>query len=240
MWKVHLAAGSGLWRPLPPSRFRNEPLGYRKARWATRLIPDGRGDSLVNDAEAPQRCLALCPQWNGYRTMASSVQNAATGAADEIAALAREKSMTIAVAESLTGGQIASRLSAASHASTWFRGSVVAYSPVAKSRVLGVTAGPVTTEKAAAEMAIGCRRMMQSDIAIAVTGVGGPGCEDGQEPGTACFALLDDRELRSSTVRFDGDPGDVIGATVEHALSLLRQRLRAAPRPDSHNASAFR
>lgn len=98
--------------------------------------------------------------------------------------------MTIAVAESLTGGLLAARIVAVPGASGVFRGGVVSYATDVKSSVLGVDAealavhGPVTSD-VAAQMAAGVLALMHSDFALATTGVAGPGQQGGLPPGYA-------------------------------------------------------
>lgn len=141
--------------------------------------------------------------------------------ADEIAALATRNGLTIAVAESLTAGHLAAALGAAPEAADWFRGGVVAYSRHVKHRVLGVPEGPVVCETAAAAMAVGVAALMGADLAVAVTGAGGPDPQDGHPPGSVWFAVAG-RSTRSAVHhRFDGSPEEVIDRTVEHALRLL-------------------
>lgn len=77
---------------------------------------------------------------------------------------------TLAVAESLTGGMLASAFARASGASDWFRGGSVAYSSAVKHDLLDVPDGPVVSEAAAAAMARGTARLFKADVAAAVTG----------------------------------------------------------------------
>src|SRR5688572_4998019 len=91
---------------------------------------------------------------------------------------------TVAVAESLTGGMLSSRLARREGASDWFRGGVVAYSRLTKERLLGIGDVPVVSEAAARAMAENVARLLSADLAVAVTGVGGPDPEDGVPPGT--------------------------------------------------------
>src|SRR6202035_5350359 len=90
--------------------------------------------------------------------------------------------LTFGVAESLTGGLIASRLVNVAGASSWFRGGVVAYDSQVKFDVLGVPEGPVVTAEAAEAMASGVRKLLGSDIGLSVTGVAGPEEQDGPAP----------------------------------------------------------
>ncbi|WP_220794285.1 nicotinamide-nucleotide amidohydrolase family protein [Nocardioides pelophilus] len=107
---------------------------------------------------------------------------------DLIARRASNASITVACAESLTSGAIASALGRGEDASTWFRGGVVAYAPAVKFEVLGVAKGPVVTSSCALQMCRGARRVLVADAAVAVTGVGGPGGEEGRPPGGGAAA----------------------------------------------------
>ena len=93
------------------------------------------------------------------------------------------RGLTFGVAESLTGGLIASRLVNVPGASAWFRGGVVAYDSQVKFDVLGVPAGPVVTEAAAAAMAEGAARVTGADVGLGITGVAGPDDQEGVAPG---------------------------------------------------------
>src|SRR3954464_14954183 len=99
--------------------------------------------------------------------------------AEQVGELALARGWTIAVAESLTGGMIASALAQAEQASEWFRGSLVAYSSAVKHEVLGVPAGPVVSAEAAQAMAARVRELLMADFAVAITGAGGPSAQDG-------------------------------------------------------------
>lgn len=129
--------------------------------------------------------------------------------------------LTVATAESLTAGQIATHLGAASGSGQWLAGGVVAYSAEVKYTVLGVDRGPVVTAKAAAQMAAGAARLLGADVTVAVTGVGGPSSQDGREPGTVFIAL----DARGATEvvehHFAGDPGEVLAATTRTALDMV-------------------
>lgn len=136
---------------------------------------------------------------------------------------------TVATAESLTGGQIASVLAAAPQATDWFRGCVVAYSPTVKFDLLGVTPGPVVTRDTALTMARSTARMLEADVCVAVTGVGGPDPDpDEDEPaGAVWFAVVSpEREHAEKLVLDADDPVQVLAATTEHALALLRDAAR--------------
>lgn len=146
-------------------------------------------------------------------------------AAAQIADMALARSLRLATAESLTSGQIAAVLGAARSASRWFDGGVVAYTSKVTHQVLGVAPGAVVTERAAHEMARGVCRLFGTDVAVAVSGAGGPDPLDGQSPGTVCFALTGPAGEWSETTRFTGLPDWVVAATVARALTLLERYL---------------
>ena len=150
--------------------------------------------------------------------------------ARQVAELAQSGGRTVAVAESLTGGTISTRLSAAPSSATWFRGGVVAYAADVKFQVLDVPPGPVVTASCAAAMASGVARLLGADAAVAVTGVGGPDDEEGEPPGTVFLAaVLSGVPIRSERHRFVGEPDDVVTATTERALGMLVEALQHSP-----------
>jgi len=145
--------------------------------------------------------------------------------AEHLARSARERGLTIAVAESLTGGALAQALAAAPDASAWFAGGVVAYTVRTKARVLGVPEGPVVTAATARRMAEGVRGLLAADLAAAVTGVGGPGEEEGHPPGTVFLAVATAEGTRVTELAFDGGPASVVRQTVAATLRALRAAL---------------
>jgi nicotinamide-nucleotide amidase len=150
--------------------------------------------------------------------------------AERIAALARDQGRTIAVAESLTGGMVAQKLAAAGGASEWFRGSLVAYSSEVKHEVLGVPDGPVVSADAARAMASGVRGLLGADVAVAVTGAGGPSPQDGQEPGTV-YVAVDDADWTVQRLALSGEPPVICGGAADAALRMLLEVLSRSRRP---------
>lgn len=145
---------------------------------------------------------------------------------EKIAAAATRQGRTVATAESLTSGLIASRLGAGPQASEWFRGGVVAYQEPVKFDVLGVPEGPVVTAECAEQMARGVARLLGADAAVAVTGVGGPDPEEGEEPGTVYVGVVAGEDL--TVHRFDlagDDPERILHETADRALRLLAEGL---------------
>jgi nicotinamide-nucleotide amidase len=142
-----------------------------------------------------------------------------------IAKLARATDTSIAVAESLTAGNISTRLGQGDDAAAWFRGAVVAYAAEVKFEVLGVTPGPVVTVSCAHQMARGVRTLLQADIGLAITGVGGPGPEEGSPPGTVHLAVATATGLSSRSLHLPGDPAEVVAAATSVALEALATAL---------------
>ncbi len=136
--------------------------------------------------------------------------------------------LTFGVAESLTGGLIASRLVNVPGASRWFKGGVVAYDTQVKFDVLGVPAGPVVTEPAAGAMAVGAARVTGSDVGLGITGVAGPDEQEGVAPGTVFVGLaLPGHPVETRQLRMPGDRERVRQYGAISALDLLRRALDA-------------
>jgi nicotinamide-nucleotide amidase len=144
-----------------------------------------------------------------------------------VAGLLVAKGLTLAVAESLTGGMVASRLVGVPGASHWFRGGVVAYDSSVKRDILGVSEGPVVTAQAAREMAEGVRKALSSDVGLALTGVAGPDPDEGKKPGTVVVGLAMPHPAEPETVELElpGDRERVRQYATISALDLLRRRL---------------
>src|SRR5919112_1761296 len=127
-----------------------------------------------------------------------------------IAATLTRSQQTAAAAESLTGGNVSAGLSAIEGASDWFVGGVVAYSPEVKFDLLGVDRGPVINSLTARQMATGVARLLQADFAVATTGVGGPGPQEGQPEGTVFIAVATPSGCTDQEYAFGGDPSEII------------------------------
>ncbi len=143
-----------------------------------------------------------------------------------VAAQLRARGLTLGVAESLTGGLIASRLVNVPGASAWFRGGVVAYHEQVKFDLLEVPVGPVVSEAAAAAMAEGVCRATGSDVGLGITGVAGPDEQEGVAPGSMFVGLaLPGGVTVTRTVRVPGDRERVRQYGAIGALDLLRRAL---------------
>ncbi|TCC32579.1 CinA family protein [Kribbella sindirgiensis] len=148
--------------------------------------------------------------------------NAAAELAERVGVAALEKGLRIAVAESLTSGAIASRLGAAPEAGVWFAGGVVAYAAETKFRVLNVDRGPVANARCAVQLARGCVELLGADLAVAVTGVGGPDPDEGHPPGTVYVAVSSAAGQTVDRHKFDGPPGEVVEQATVAAIEMLR------------------
>lgn len=156
-------------------------------------------------------------------TAVSMTADAAQRLAADLPDLLGRRGWTVGTAESLTGGTIASVLAAAPSAQEWLRGAVVAYTPEVKFGLLGVREGPVVTEECARTMATTTARLLGADLVVAVTGVGGPDPDEGEPAGTVWFAVAAPDGVRTAKEVFAGDPPDILTATTERAIRMLRE-----------------
>lgn len=138
---------------------------------------------------------------------------------------------TIATAESCSGGLIAHRLTNVPGASTPFLGGIVAYSNAVKTALLAVPAptlesfGAVSEETARA-MAEGARAALGADMAIAVTGIAGPGGGTPEKPvGLVYMALAQAGQTQVERHEFHGDRESIKMQTAEAALNLVWESL---------------
>jgi nicotinamide-nucleotide amidase len=139
----------------------------------------------------------------------------------------RRRGLTLGLAESVTGGLVCARLTGVPGASDVLRGSIVSYASDVKRQLLGVGDGPVVSEQAALEMAEGARRVLGSDVGLALTGVAGPAEQDGMPVGTLCIAIVDADRSTSTTLRLPGQREQMRQFSVISSLDLLRRQLIA-------------
>ena len=136
--------------------------------------------------------------------------------------------LTLGIAESLTGGLVASRLVEVEGASNWFKGSIVSYASEVKRSLLGVPDGPVVSDAAVLAMASNARTVLGSDIGMALSGVAGPTEQDGKPPGTVFVGLaLPGEDAQAVELHLPGDRQRVRQYATISALDLLRRRLTA-------------
>jgi len=139
--------------------------------------------------------------------------------------------LTVAAAESLTGGNVSARITAISGSSSYFLGGIVAYSNAAKASLLGVseetlaTRGAVSAE-CAREMAEGARRAFGADLAVATTGIAGPGGATERKPvGLVYMGLAGPDGVTTEEFRFPGRRAVVTDASTQAALLMLLRGL---------------
>lgn len=147
-------------------------------------------------------------------------------------ALATEKRLMLATAESCTGGLIAGAMTDLPGSSVIFDRGFVTYSNAAKIQVLGVdpklidTHGAVSEEVAYA-MTQGALEKSDADIAVAVTGVAGPGGTAAKPEGMVCFGIGTREQIKTETQQFGAiGRNKVRKATVDHALALCIEAAR--------------
>lgn len=158
------------------------------------------------------------------------------GLAAEVIAAARAAGATVGTAESLTGGLIAGTLTGVPGSSEVVRGGVVSYVNEVKHGLLGVPSqtlereGAVSAETARA-MAEGARRDLGCDVALAVTGIAGPGgAEPGKPVGTVWVGFADGAQTEAQLYEFSGDRAQVRAQTVRVALERLLAAFEPAER----------
>ena len=147
-----------------------------------------------------------------------------------------DRTLTVAVGESATGGLLSYLLSSAPGSSRYFLGGVTAYANEAKSELLGVPdaafAGGAVSEPVALAMARGARELLHADVAIADTGIAGPGGATDTKPvGLFYVALAADGYEAVRTLHLTGDRDQVRRAAAEAALTLLQDYVDALPSP---------
>lgn len=155
--------------------------------------------------------------------------------AEAVLAALRTRGLTLATAESLTGGLVGAALTAVAGSSDVYRGGVVCYATDLKATLAGVPAhvldahGPVAPETAAA-LARGVARACGADVGLATTGVAGPSPQDGHPVGEVYVAAaLLGQEPEVRRLHLTGDREAVRAASVEAVLDLLLSLAEALP-----------
>lgn len=146
--------------------------------------------------------------------------------------LLTEKELTVACAESCTGGNIAHRIVQVPGSSAYFLGSVVSYSNDVKAEVLKVKRETISkygavSKEVAEQMAEGVSRLMRSDCAIATTGIAGPEGGTKYKPvGTVWIAVKYNNQIVSECIYFKGGRNEVIEGASNHGMVMLINSLR--------------
>jgi len=141
--------------------------------------------------------------------------------------LCRAKGLTVATAESCTGGMVGAALTDIAGSSDVYERGVISYSNAAKIALLGVRAETLAahgavSQEVAREMAEGLRARAGVDIAVSVTGIAGPGGSEHKPEGLVCFGLATAAGATTETVEFGAlGRSAVRKAATAHALGLI-------------------
>jgi nicotinamide-nucleotide amidase len=145
--------------------------------------------------------------------------------AERVGAALKKRKMMLATAESCTGGWVSEAVTMVPGSSDWFERGFVTYTYISKREMLGVSERTLEKHGAVAEeivreMVEGALSRSHAQVAVAVSGVAGPGGGTPEKPvGTVCFAWAKKGEAaRSETKRYSGDRESVRRQSVEHAL----------------------
>jgi nicotinamide-nucleotide amidase len=140
---------------------------------------------------------------------------------------ARARGILIATAESCTGGMVSAALTDVAGSSAMFDRGFVTYTNAAKMQVLGVRAATLeahgaVSEQVAAEMAQGALAHSAATLAVAITGIAGPGGSEHKPEGRVCFAIATPDRCTTQTVEFGAlGRAQVRQAALDHALGIL-------------------
>lgn len=201
-------------------------LAYLPKAGMIRLRLDGRSHSEAElgamMAEHTAKLMSLTEPWR----IADADLTPAAILIDRL----RERGMTVATAESCTGGNIAHEITLVAGASDVMMGGVVAYSNEVKMAVLGVQSEMIAEHGAvsipvAEAMAEGARRALGADVAISTSGIAGPGGGTAEKPvGTVCMAVATPDGVWSTTLHLSGSRARIIErATAEALLAAIRR-----------------
>ncbi|MFQ5925732.1 MAG: CinA family protein [Dehalococcoidia bacterium] len=150
---------------------------------------------------------------------------------EEIAILLKERGLSIAIAESSTGGLISHLLTNVPGSSAYYIGAVVAYDNEAKVKILGVNRRTLEEHKSvsyetAEEMAQGVRKLMAADIGLSDTGIAGPtGGTPGKPVGLFYIGISSPLGTRAVEHVFGGDRLENKRSAAEAALAMLKEQL---------------
>ena len=146
---------------------------------------------------------------------------------EQLISLLKEKDLTVATAESCTGGGIGHRLTAVSGSSAVYMGGIISYTNDVKEKVLNVPSemlrehGAVSAPTAKA-MAEGVRRLLNSDFGVSVTGLAGPtGDGSGKPVGLVYIGIAQSRQTDVQEYLFSGSREEVREQAIQAAIELL-------------------
>lgn len=155
--------------------------------------------------------------------------------AEQLGQILKRREVMLATAESCTGGWVAREITSVPGSSHWFDRGFVTYTNLSKQEMLGVSAETLAqhgavSEATVREMATGALRHSQARLAVAISGIAGPGGGTDDKPvGTVCLAWADrEGALQSCTEHFEGDREQVREQAVARALRGLLELLADA------------
>ncbi len=205
-------------------------LAYLPGREGTdlRLTIRGQGAGAADEAlaRAADRVRARVAEW--------VYGEESTDLAAVVLDACRARGHTIAVAESCTGGLLGARLTSIAGSSDVVRGGIIAYANEVKTAQLGVDAALIASdgavsERVAAQMATGACARIGADIAIALTGVAGPGGGSEDKPvGTVWIGVAIAGDVKTVRNVFVGDREEIRFRAAQFALDLVRRALAGA------------
>lgn len=212
------------WEDALPSYIK---LAYLPQPGIVRLRLSGRGkDKEVLQQELNNRIDAL------YKIIPDYIFGEGTDTLEGLCGnLLRNQNLTLATAESCTGGYIAHLITSIAGSSDYFKGSVVSYSNEVKEKVLGVSAGSLqnkgaVSEEVVLEMAMGAKQLLNADCIIAVSGIAGPGGGSPEKPvGTIWICLITPEKNQTRKFIFGDQRDRNIRRTALAALAMLHRAL---------------
>lgn len=145
--------------------------------------------------------------------------------------LANQTAITIATAESCTGGHVSSRITNIAGSSAYFQGGVVSYTNAVKASMLDVPESILenpgaVSEECARAMADGARKRLGATIAVSVTGIAGPGGGTARKPvGLVYIGIADPDDTMVERHHFSGDRATIMNAAASRALDLLVEQV---------------
>ena len=151
--------------------------------------------------------------------------------AKKLTELLTSKNMTIAVAESCTGGSLSGSLTSIPGASSYFNCGFITYSNESKINMLNVNSQSIklfgaVSEKVAYEMAIGAGQNSRSDLAISVTGIAGPSGGTPEKPvGMVCFGFYVKESVSTTTQFFSGVRSEIVSESIAFAQTELTLKI---------------
>lgn len=203
----------------------NPTLAFLASGW------EGIKVRLTAKAADISGCEALLDEWDArVRAVVGEVVFGVDGDTMEsvVLDLLSARGWSLGTAESVTGGLVGARITSVPGASDTFRGAIVSYSSEVKFDLLGVPEGPVVNPEAALAMARGARKVLDCDVAVALTGVAGPAEQDGMPAGTLFVGLAWPEGELTHHFRLPGTRDEMRQYCVISALDLLRRTLTSS------------